>query len=108
MTTDATRQTIAATFAVLCGYVLTMTLAVTTGVAAEAERKPGDYPLQPDSLVQPGVPRGSLLGPFEFHSRIFAGTVRRYWIHVPAQYDNTKPASVLVFQDGQRATNPQG
>src|SRR5688572_13837198 len=107
MTTDAMRRTIA-TFAALCGCVLTMTLAVTTGVAAEAERKPGDYPLQPDSPVQPGVPRGSLLGPFEFHSRIFAGTVRRYWIHVPAQYDNTKPASVLVFQDGQRATNPQG
>jgi enterochelin esterase family protein len=29
-------------------------------------------------------------------------------VHVPAQYDATKPACVLVFQDGQRATNPSG
>lgn len=108
MLSDAPRPTIAATLAALCGCVLTITLAVTTCVAAEIERKPGDYPLQPDSLVQPGVPRGSLLGPLEFHSKIFAGTVRRYWIYLPAQYDKAKPASVLVFQDGQRATHPQG
>src|SRR5690348_6443096 len=47
-----------------------------------AARKPGEYALTPDSLPQPGVPRGKLEGPFEFHSRIFAGTVRRYWIFV--------------------------
>jgi enterochelin esterase family protein len=54
------------------------------------------------------VPHGTLQGPFEFHSRVFAGTVRRYWIFVPAQYDGKHAASVLVFQDGQRATNPHG
>ncbi len=27
---------------------------------------------------------------------------------MPAQYDPESPASVLVFQDGQRATNPEG
>ncbi len=57
---------------------------------------------------QPGVPKGSLAGPFEFHSKIFAGTVRRYWVFVPAQYQADKPASLLVFQDGQRAVNPKG
>jgi enterochelin esterase family protein len=108
MTTNAPRQTVATAFAALWGCALTITFAVATCVAAESERKPGDYPLQPDSLVQPGVPRGELLGPFEFHSRIIANTVRRYWIYVPAQYDERKPASVLVFQDGQRATNPNG
>ncbi|HEU4752190.1 MAG TPA: alpha/beta hydrolase-fold protein, partial [Armatimonadota bacterium] len=35
-------------------------------------------------------------------------TVRKYWIYVPSQYDPAKPACVLVFQDGQRATNPNG
>jgi Putative esterase len=55
-----------------------------------------------------GVPRGRLDGPFEFHSRVFAGTVRRYWVFVPAQYSPDRPAAVLVFQDGQRATNPDG
>jgi enterochelin esterase family protein len=34
--------------------------------------------------------------------------VRRYWVYVPAQYSAEQPANVLVFQDGQRATNPAG
>ena len=73
-----------------------------------SERKPGDYTLTVDSLPQPDAPRGRLEGPFQFKSRIIAGTVRRYWVFVPAQYTPEKPASVLVFQDGQRATNPEG
>jgi enterochelin esterase family protein len=76
--------------------------------ADTVERKPGDYALTKDSLSQPGVPKGRLEGPFLFHSRIIPNTVRRYWIFVPAQYTADKPASLLVFQDGQRATNPEG
>ncbi len=79
------------------------------GVKA-AMRKPGEYALMADSLPQPNVPKGRLEGPFEFHSQIIAGTVRRYWIYVPVQYQEKKPkpANLLVFQDGQRATNPNG
>ncbi len=73
-----------------------------------ADRKPGDYPLGPDSLPQDGVPKGKLEGPFLFRSQVIANTVRRYWIYVPAQYTGDRPANVLVFQDGQRATNPTG
>jgi enterochelin esterase family protein len=73
-----------------------------------AMRRPGEYALTADSLPQDGIPKGRLEGPFEFHSKIIAGTVRRYWIWVPAQYNPKKPANVLVFQDGQRATNPNG
>jgi len=76
--------------------------------ATPPARKPGFYPLGPDSLPQAGVPAGRLEGPIEFHSKIFAGTVRRYWIFVPAQYDAGKPAALLVFQDGQRAIDPKG
>src|ERR1051325_2304462 len=71
-------------------------------------RKPGDYPLGPDSLPQEGVPRGKLEGPFLFHSQIFTNTVRKYWLFIPAQYTPDKPACVLVFQDGQRATRTNG
>ena len=71
-------------------------------------RRPGEYELNADSLPQEGIPKGRLEGPFEFHSKIIDGTVRRYWIYVPAQYNPKKPANVLVFQDGQRATNPNG
>src|SRR5690606_30007147 len=73
-----------------------------------AERQPGDYPFTPDSLVQPGVKQGELRGPFEFHSKILANTVRRYWVYVPANYDPKQPPNLLVFHDGQRATNPKG
>jgi enterochelin esterase-like enzyme len=76
--------------------------------SATPERKPGDYPLTADSLSHPDTPKGRLEGPFAFHSRLIPHTVRRYWIFVPAQYRAEKPASVLVFQDGQRATNPEG
>ena len=73
-----------------------------------ALRRAGEYSLLPDSLPQDGIPKGRLEGPFEFRSQIIEGTVRRYWIFVPAQYSPKKPANVLVFQDGQRATNPNG
>jgi enterochelin esterase-like enzyme len=74
--------------------------------AAAPARKPGEYSHGPDSLPQEGVPKGRLEGPFEFKSQVIAGTVRQYWIYVPAQYTPDKPACLLVFQDGQRATNP--
>lgn len=92
--------------AIRCLMILALTLALTGSVAAQ--RKPGDYPLGADSLPQAGVPAGRLVGPLTFHSRILAGTVRRYWVFVPAQYTAGQPANVLVFQDGQRAINPQG
>ena len=76
--------------------------------AAQSDANDVHYPLTADSLPQSDVPRGRLEGPFEFKSKIFAGTVRRYWIFVPAQYTPDQAASVLVFQDGQRATNPDG
>lgn len=33
-------------------------------------------------------------------SRIFPGTVRKFWVYVPKQYDPSKPACVYVQQDG--------
>jgi enterochelin esterase-like enzyme len=66
------------------------------------------YQLGPDSLPREGVPKGRLEGPFLFKSNVLAGTVRKYWVYVPTQYQPEKPAAVLVFQDGQRATNPNG
>ena len=59
-----------------------------------------DYVPGPDSKPQPGVPKGEVLK-FEFKSsKIFPGTVRDYWIYVPAQYSPDKPACVHVNQDG--------
>lgn len=66
------------------------------------------YTLGADSLAQEGVPKGKLIGPTLFHSKIIENTVRKYWVYVPSQYDGSKPAAVLVFQDGARAINPDG
>lgn len=85
-----------------------LALLATALVAETLNVRTDNLELGPDSLPQPGVPAGELLGPFEFHSQIITNTVRRYWIYVPAQYDSAHEANLLVFQDGQRATAPQG
>jgi Putative esterase len=88
---------------------LGLALALLAGPALAAEpRKPGEYPPTADSLPQPGVPKGKLIGPLEFRSKAIPDTVRRYWIYVPVKYDANNPPNLLVFQDGQRAINPQG
>src|SRR5690606_37040756 len=67
-----------------------------------------DYRLGPDSMPQDGVPRGRLIGPRPWASKVFEGTMRNYWIYVPAQYDASKPACVMVFQDGEGYTRTNG
>ncbi|SFJ60875.1 SMP-30/gluconolactonase/LRE family protein [Planctomicrobium piriforme] len=59
-----------------------------------------DVVLTEDSKPQPGVPEGQVLGPFQWKSKIFPGTVRNYWLYVPQQYNADKPACVFVVQDG--------
>lgn len=59
-----------------------------------------DYKLGPESLEQKDVPKGEVVGPVKWTSNIFPGTVRDYWVYVPAQYDKEKPACVMVVQDG--------
>ena len=46
------------------------------------------------------VPKGEIRGPFRWESQIFPGTVRNFWLYVPAQYDGQTPACVMVVQDG--------
>ena len=67
-----------------------------------------DYRLGPDSMPQDNVPRGRLIGPRTWASDIFPGTTRNFWIYVPAQYDGSRPACVMVFQDGESYTRTNG
>ena len=77
---------------VLCAAVLL----VGTPVAHSAD----DYKFGADSLPQVGVPQGTV-EKFTFKSsKIFPGTERDYWVYVPKQYNPTKPAALLVCQDG--------
>jgi enterochelin esterase family protein len=59
------------------------------------------YTVHPDAIVQPGVPRGKVIQQPKWKSKVFAGTERDWWIYVPAQYRASRPAAVMVFQDGQ-------
>ncbi len=85
-------------------------LACSLGACQPAEELPAKttYKLGPDSEKHAGVPAGEVIGPTVFKSKAFDGTVRQYWVYVPAQYKPENAACVLLFQDGQRAINPKG
>ena len=62
----------------------------------------------PDSNVQPGVPAGKTLEFVWNKSTVYPGTSRKYWVHVPAQYDPAAPAALMVFLDGRLYLDPEG
>jgi len=65
------------------------------------------YQLGPDSKRQDGVPIGKVTR-HEWRSKIFKGTLRQYYVYVPSQYDGTKEANVMVFQDGHAYVSDSG
>jgi len=66
-----------------------------------------DYKLGPDSMEQKDVPKGKVTK-HSWTSKVFDGTVRDWWLYVPAQYDKARPACIMVFQDGGSYQNPTG
>lgn len=82
----------------ICSLLLSAAfVAAVFPIAAQAA---DDYEFGPDSLVQDGVPRGTVTKHTWESPKVFAGTVRDYWVYVPAQYKADQPACVMVFQDG--------
>ena len=65
--------------------------------------------LTPESTERvAGVPAGRVES-FEFNeSKVFPGTARGCWLYIPAQYDASKPAALMVFQDGQEYVSDKG
>jgi len=39
---------------------------------------------------------------------VFPGTQHTYWVYVPAQYNPSSPASLMIFNDGQAFMAPSG
>jgi sugar lactone lactonase YvrE/enterochelin esterase-like enzyme len=76
-------------------------------LAASAAAAQTDYPLTEDSERHPGTPAGTVT-PHTWTSTIFPGTVRDYWVYVPAQYRAEAPPAVMVFQDGARFIDEKG
>jgi enterochelin esterase family protein len=71
-------------------------------------RAADDYKLGPDSMEKDGAPRGTVTADKWESKKVFPGTVRDYWVYVPAQYDGKTPACVMVFQDGGSYRDPKG
>jgi enterochelin esterase-like enzyme len=84
-------------------------LAILVGLSAGQEpRVEVKYPLGPDSLPQVGVPKGTVTTHVWKDSKAFPGTIRRYYVYVPAEYDGSKPAALMVFQDGHTYLKEDG
>ncbi len=84
------------------------TFVVSALVAAQTIPQNPAYVLGPDSQPRAGVPKGKV-SKFTFdRSTIFPGTTRSVSVYVPAQYDGTKPACLMVFQDGGGFANETG
>jgi enterochelin esterase family protein len=79
-------------------------------LCASALAAPTDdvYLLGPDSAPHPGVPQGKVVGPTTLPSKVYPNTTRNYWVYVPAQYEASKPACLMIFQDGHAFVGPKG
>ena len=65
------------------------------------------YVLGADSKRKDGIPVGKV-SRRSHKSAVFPGTERDYWVYVPAQYDGSAPAAMMVFQDGKWYVNEKG
>jgi enterochelin esterase-like enzyme len=65
----------------------------------------GPYTLGPDSVMQDGVPRGTITKYHSKSERVYPGVERDYWLYVPQQY-NGSPACLMIFQDANYYLGP--
>jgi enterochelin esterase-like enzyme/quercetin dioxygenase-like cupin family protein len=66
-----------------------------------------EYKLGPNSWVYEGIPKGNVTK-HTWESSIYPNTVREYYVYVPAQYDPSIPAGLMVFQDGHTYVKEDG
>jgi gluconolactonase len=69
-------------------------------LAAIGQITPETYVTDSASVEHAGVPKGEILKFIFDNSKIFPGTQREYWIYIPAEYKDDKPACLYVNQDG--------
>jgi enterochelin esterase family protein len=61
--------------------------------------------LAPEAYEHPGVPKGKLTEKMVHTSKIYDSMQSNYWIYTSPKYDPSKPAALMVFQDGQNPAN---
>ena len=72
-----------------------------------ARATPGPYTLGPDSIAQAEVPRGVVSQHHWTSAAIYPGVERDYWVYVPQQYDGSRPACLMIFQDAPLYLGPE-
>jgi enterochelin esterase family protein len=78
------------------------------GATTPAPNPDAHYSLHPDALEREGVARGDVRGPHVIPSQAYPGTQHTYWVYVPAQYETSTAASLMIFNDGQAFKNMDG
>ncbi len=70
------------------------------------------YTLGPESTSRAeGAPQGKVTEHVFKDSKVFPGTIRRFWVYIPAQYAKLaqdQAAALMVFQDGHAYVNEKG
>ncbi|MFT7633932.1 MAG: enterochelin esterase-like enzyme, partial [Mariniblastus sp.] len=94
------RFSLATLFVVACSIVFSGPLG--------AQQTKRQYQLGADSQRQASVPMGTVENFEWLDSKVFPGTKRRYYVYVPAQYDESEPAALMVFQDGHAYVGENG
>lgn len=83
-------------------------LVISPFLSGQEPRVEVTYPHGPDSLRQDDVPQGELTTHEWLQSKVFPGTIRRYYVYKPRQYDASQPAALMVFQDGHTYIKEDG
>jgi enterochelin esterase-like enzyme/quercetin dioxygenase-like cupin family protein len=83
-------------------YTLIIYTLIISTLAAQTEYKAG-----PNSAKYDNIPHGTVTK-FTFESKVITNTTRDYYIYLPAQYDKSKPAALMVFQDGHAYIKEDG
>src|SRR5690242_13329144 len=80
-------------------FVFVFMLLLAFAATPSCLRAAAEYSLGPESTSRlPGVPKGRV-EKFQFdRSKIYPDTTRDCWVYIPAQYDGTRAAALMVFQ----------
>lgn len=66
-----------------------------------------EYKHGPDSQRKDGVPKG-IVSKHSWKSNTYKNTIRDYYVYVPAQYNESEPAALMIFQDGHAYVKEDG
>jgi enterochelin esterase-like enzyme/lysophospholipase L1-like esterase len=88
--------------------LLVVSISVVLAAPVASQTKERRYFQGKDSQRVAGTPEGTVTEYQWLDSKIYPGTKRRYYVYVPAQYDENEPAALMVFQDGHAYMNENG